>query len=185
ALGVTLYEMVTGALPFTASDPLEWVHCHIARQPLQPAERRKDLSPAVSAIIVKLLAKTAEERYQTAAGVENDLQRCLAEWETHGRIDDFELGERDRFDRLLIPEKLYGRAHEIETLLASFDRIIASGRPGLVLVSGYSGIGKSSVVNELQKVLVRPRGFFASGKFDQYTRDTPYATLAQACHSLL
>src|SRR4029077_15880809 len=122
---------------------------------------------------------------QTAAGVENDLLRCVAEWETQGRIDDFELGERDRSDRLLIPEKLNGRAHEIETLLASFDRIIASGRPELVLVSGYSGIGKSAVVNELQKVLVPPRGLFASGKFDQYKRDIPYATLAQAFQSLI
>src|SRR5262245_46569497 len=185
ALGVTLYEMVTGALPFTASDPMEWVHCHIARQPLPPAEKRKDLSPAVSAIIVKLLAKTAEERYQTAAGVADDLQRCLAEWERHHSIRDFPLGQNDTPDRLLIPEKLYGRKSEIETLLASFDRVVATGRPELVLVCGYSGIGKSSVVNELHKSLVPPRGLFASGKFDQYKRDIPYATLAQAFQSLV
>ena len=108
ALGVTLYEMVTGALPFTASDPLELVHCHIARQPLPPADKRKDLSPAVSAIIMKLLAKTAEERYQTAAGVQDDLQRCLADWECHRIIGDFPLGQNDTPDRLLLPEKLYG-----------------------------------------------------------------------------
>ena len=101
------------------------------------------------------------------------------------RIDEFPLGEHDTPDRLLIPEKLYGRAHEIETLLASFDRVLASGRPELVLVSGYSGIGKSSLVNELHKVLVAPRGLFASGKFDQYKRDIPYATLAQAFQSLI
>ncbi|HWX17497.1 MAG TPA: AAA family ATPase [Chthoniobacterales bacterium] len=185
ALGMTFYEMLTGSLPFSASDPIEWVHCHIARQPVPPGERLKNIPGPVSAIVMKLLAKTAEERYQTAAGVENDLLRCLAEWETQGRIDDFEPGERDTSDRLLIPEKLYGRAHEIETLLASFDRIIANGRPELVLVSGYSGIGKSSVVNELQKALVPPRGLFASGKFDQYKRDIPYATLAQAFQSLI
>src|ERR1700719_1757259 len=119
SLGVTLYEMLTGALPFMASDPMEWVHCHIARQPVPPVERLKDIPPPVSAIILKLLAKMAEERYQTAAGVERDLLRCLAEWETHGRIDEFPLGQHDTPDRLLIPEKLYGREREIETLLGA------------------------------------------------------------------
>ncbi len=185
AFGVTLYEMLTGSLPFTASDPMEWVHCHIAKQPLPPAERRKDVPRSVSEIITKLLAKTAEERYQTAAGLEIDLRRCLAAWERERRIGEFPLGEDDRPDRLLIPEKLYGRQREVETLLASFDRVVKSGTPELVLVSGYSGIGKSSVVNELHKVLVPPRGHFASGKFDQYKRDIPYATLAQAFQSLI
>jgi len=185
SLGVTLYEMLTGSLPFTASDPMEWVHCHIARQPVPPNERLKDVPAPVSAIIMKLLAKTAEERYQTAAGAESDLRRCLAEWETLRHIDEFPLGEHDTPDRLLIPEKLYGRAREINALLASFDRVVASGTPELALVSGYSGIGKSSVVNELHKVLVPPRGLFASGKFDQYKRDIPYATLAQAFQGLI
>ena len=185
SLGVTLYEMLTGALPFMASDPMEWVHCHIARQPVPPVERVKDVPVAVSAIVSKLLAKTAEERYQTAAGLERDLRRCLAAWEAQHRIDTFPLGQEDLSDRLLIPEKLYGREREIETLLAAFDRVVTSGRPELVLVSGYSGIGKSSVVYELHKALVPPRGLFASGKFDQYKRDIPYATLAQAFQSLI
>ena len=184
AFGVTLYQMLTGKLPFTASDPLEWVHCHIAKHPSPPHERLKSVPACVSAIVMKLLAKTPEERYQTASGVESDLRRCLAEWEAHGRIADFAPGQHDAPDRLLIPEKLYGRAREIETLLAAFDRVVAGGRPELVLVSGYSGIGKSAVVNELHKPLVPPRGLFASGKFDQYKRDIPYATLAQAFQSL-
>jgi serine/threonine protein kinase len=185
SLGVTLYEMLTGALPFMASDPMEWVHCHIARQPVPPVERLKDLPVPVSAIICKLLAKTAEERYQTAAGIESDLRRCLDQWERQRRIEEFPLGENDTSDRLLIPEKLYGRAREIDTLLTAFDRVAAGGAPELVLVSGYSGIGKSSVVNELHKVLVLPRGRFAAGKFDQYKRDVPYATLAQAFQNLV
>src|SRR5882724_3338886 len=185
AFGVTLYEMLTGSLPFTASDPMELVHCHIARQPIPPCERLKSIPDPVSAIIMKLLAKTAEERYQTAAGAASDLRRCLAEWETQHRIDEFPLGEHDTPDRLLIPEKLYGRESEINALLAAFDRVIKGGTPELVLVSGYSGVGKSSVVNELHKSLVPPRGLFASGKFDQYKRDIPYATLAQAFQSLV
>jgi PAS domain S-box-containing protein len=185
ALGVTFYELLTGTLPFTAADPMEWVHCHIARQPLPPEERVADVPGALSAIVIKLLAKTGEERYQTAAGVEADLRRCLAEWESHGRIEPFSLGGRDVSDRLLIPEKLYGREPDIDTLIASFDRVVATGTVELVLVSGYSGIGKSSVVNELHKVLVLPRGLFASGKFDQYKRDIPYAILGQAFQSLV
>jgi PAS domain S-box-containing protein len=185
ALGVTLYQMLTGSLPFTASDSMEWVHCHIARKPMPPSERLVTVPAPVSQIILKLLAKSAEERYQTAAGLERDLRRCLAAWDSEHRIDSFPLGQQDTPDRLLIPEKLYGREREIETLLAAFDRVVTSGQPELVLVSGYSGIGKSAVVHELHKALVPPRGLFASGKLDQYKRGIPYATLVQAVQSLL
>src|SRR6266436_6644313 len=185
ALGVTFYQMLTGSLPFTAADPMELIHCHIARKPVPPSERLETVPAAVSALVLKLLAKTAEERYQTAAGVEADLRRCLADLELYGRIDRFPLGAYDVSDRLLIPEKLYGREREIDTLLTAFERVVATGAPELVLVSGYSGIGKSSVVNELHRALVSPRGLFASGKFDQYKRDIPYATLAQAFQSLV
>jgi PAS domain S-box-containing protein len=185
SLGVTLYEMLTGSLPFTASDPMEWVHCHIARQPVPPGERRSEVPDTVSSIVLKLLSKTAEDRYQTAAGLVADLGICLAEWESHRTVSSFSLGAHDISDRLLMPEKLYGRDREIKTLLDAFDQVVATGRPNLVLVSGYSGIGKSSVVNELHKVLVPPRGIFASGKFEQYKRDIPYTTLAQAFQSLV
>ena len=185
ALGVTFYQMLTGSLPFSASDPMEWVHCHIARRPMPAAERLGTIPSAVSNIVMKLLAKTPEERYQTAVGVERDLRRCLAEWDLEAQVKDFPLGEFDTPDRLLIPEKLYGREREIATLRAAFDRIVESGTPELVLVSGYSGIGKSCVVNELHTALVPPRGLFASGKFDQYKRDIPYATLAQAFQDLI
>ncbi|WP_439359986.1 trifunctional serine/threonine-protein kinase/ATP-binding protein/sensor histidine kinase [Bradyrhizobium sp. DASA03007] len=185
SLGVTFYEMLTGSLPFTASDPMEWVHCHIAKQPAAPSERVGTVPVSVSAITMKLLSKTAEERYQTAAGVESDLRRCLSQWESQGWIDDFTPGAHDTPDRLLIPEKLYGRDREIDALLTAFDRIVGGGRIELVLVSGYSGIGKSAVVNELHKPLVPPRGLFASGKSDQYKRDIPHASLAQAFQSLV
>jgi PAS domain S-box-containing protein len=184
SLGVTLYQMLTGTLPFSAADPLEWVHCHIAREPIPPVDRVAIPEP-LSGITMKLLAKNAEERYQTGSGLEADLRRCLAEWESHGRIDPFPLGTHDSSNRLLIPEKLYGREREIDALLAAFDRVVADGTPELVLVSGYSGVGKSSVVNELHKALVPPRGLFAAGKFDQYKRDIPYATLAQAFQTLI
>jgi PAS domain S-box-containing protein len=185
SLGVTLYELFTGSLPFSAANPMEWVHCHIARKPVPPHERSGNVPASVSAIVMKLLAKTAEDRYQTAVGLESDLRRCLTEWETLRRFKEFLLGERDTPDRLLIPEKLYGRTSETETLLASFNRVVENGTPELVLVSGYPGVGKSSVVNELHKALVPLNGLFASGKFDQYKRDIPYTTLAQAFQSLV
>jgi predicted ATPase/signal transduction histidine kinase len=185
SLGITFYEMLTGTLPFRAADALGWVHCHIAKRADPPEEREVSTPGTLSAIVMRLLAKTAEERYQTAAGLQADLRRCLEEWETHGRIDPFPLGAHDTSDRLLIPERLYGREREVETLLACFNRVVAQGIPELVLVSGYSGIGKSSVVNELQKVLIAPHGLYASGKFDQYKRDIPYATMAQAFQSLV
>ncbi|MER8692877.1 AAA family ATPase [Mesorhizobium opportunistum] len=184
SLGVTLYQILTGALPFTASDPLEWVHCHIARRPVAPIDRSA-VPEVLSDLVMKLLAKDPEERYQTAAGLEADLRRCQSEWHSDRLIGSFLLGTDDPSDRLVISERLYGREREVETLLSAFERVVVHGTAELVLVSGYSGVGKSSVVNELNKVLVPPRGLFAAGKFDQYKRDVPYTTLAQAFQMLV
>ena len=185
ACGITLYETITGSLPFSASDPMEWIHCHIARPPTPPSERVDGIPGPIEAIILKLLAKSPEDRFQTAAGLEADLRTCLTSWETHRRIDPFPIGARDVPDRLLIPEKLYGRKSAVDALVAAFDRVAAHGRAELILVSGHGGVGKSSVVSEFSKLVVPPQGLFAAGKFDQYKRDIPYATLAQAFQSLV
>lgn len=185
SLGVTLFEMLTGGLPFTASEPMEWIHCHVARAPPAPGERLQGVPAALDAILLKLLAKDAEDRFQTAAGVEADLRICLTDWQARGSIRHLRPGERDFPDRLLVPEKLYGREAEIGSLLAAFQRVAQDGRTELVLVSGYSGVGKSSLVSELHKALVPARGLFACGKFDQYKRDIPHATLAQAFQGLV
>jgi predicted ATPase/signal transduction histidine kinase/tRNA A-37 threonylcarbamoyl transferase component Bud32 len=185
SLGVTFFEMLTGRLPFSAADPLEWVHCHVARRPPTPTSVVPSLPPALAAVVMKLLAKEPEDRYQTARGLGRDLERCLEQWMQQGSIDEFPLGVNDVVDRLQIQRRLYGREGEIATLLAAFDRVTSSGTPELVLVSGYSGIGKSSLVNELQRPIVRERGLYAAGKFDQYRRDIPYSTFVQAFTELV
>ncbi len=183
-LGVMFYEMLTGSLPFSAGDAMEWVHCHIARTPVPPAERLESIPVPVSALVMKLLAKTPEDRYQTAAGLEADLRRCLIEWDACGHIDDFPLAQHDTTYQVRVPKKLYGRAHAVETLLGTYNRVVSSGRSEALLISGYSGIGKSALVQEMHKALPTP-GWFAAGKFDRYKRDVPYATLAQAFRALV
>ncbi|WP_392481869.1 AAA family ATPase [Nostoc sp. C110] len=185
SLGVTFYEMLTGQLPFQGKDPLEWVHCHIAQSPPSPKKLNDDIPQILCDIIIKLLSKVAEQRYQSALGLQFDLEQCLKQLETTGEIQSFVLGEQDISERFQIPQKLYGREQELAKLLQAFERVVSQGKPEIVLVSGYAGIGKSSLVKEIHKPIVRERGVFISGKFDQYKRDIPYSTIVQAFQTLV
>ncbi|KAB8316429.1 AAA family ATPase [Tolypothrix campylonemoides VB511288] len=184
SLGVTFYEILTGQLPFQATDSLELVHCHIAKTPVPPKQVNPEIPQAVSDIVMKLLAKTAEQRYQSALGLKADLEECLRKLQVTGKIEDFIIGQLDLYSKFLIPQKLYGRKKEVATLIDAFERV-SVGATELMLVSGYSGIGKSSLVNEVHKPIVRQRGYFISGKFDQFKRNIPYASLIQAFQELM
>lgn len=180
SLGITLYEHLTGTLPFQAEDPLGWVQAHLTKQPRDPREVVPGTPDAVADILLKLMNKTVEERYQSARGLLIDLETCLVELEAKGRIEPFPLGARDVWHGLRISAKLYGREKESAELLAAFDRVLATGSREIALVSGYSGVGKSSLVQEMHKPIVRERGFFLAGKFDQHKRNIPYVTISQA-----
>ncbi|MCL6478765.1 MAG: AAA family ATPase [Peptococcaceae bacterium] len=184
SLGVTLYEMAAGRLPFTAGDALEMVHAHMARAPVPPHEINPDVPEMISNIILKLMAKTPEERYQSAAGLQADLRKCLDQLKSTGKIEVFAPGRRDVSGRLRIPQKLYGREKEMETLLAAYDRA-GRGSLEMVLVSGRAGIGKTSLVHEMQKTAAQRRGYFISGKFEQFKHNIPYASLIQALQKLV
>ncbi|AUX45097.1 protein kinase [Sorangium cellulosum] len=185
SLGVTLYEMLTGVLPFSAGDALEWVYCHTAVSPRPPAELVPGLPPPVSAIVLKLLAKAAEDRYQSARGLGLDLERCLEGLTTRGHIAPFSLGAHDFSGRFRIPQRLYGRERETSALRGAFERLVERGGPELLLVSGGAGVGKSSLVRELYAPIARERGVFAAGKFDQVHRHEPYSTLSRALRDLV
>ncbi|HEY9600818.1 MAG TPA: serine/threonine-protein kinase PknK, partial [Allocoleopsis sp.] len=214
SLGVTFYELLTGQLPFQSNDPMELVHCHIARMPTPPIELVPEIPQMVNDIVMKLMAKTAEERYQTAFGLRYDLEICWQQWQAQGSISQVPLGQYDISERFIIPEKLYGREAEVATLLAAFERVAGRwgdgevGRRGdeetgirgdgetvlteggqggveLMLVAGFSGIGKTAVVNEVHKPIVGARGYFIKGKFDQFKRDIPFSAWVQALQNLM
>ncbi|MGK7873169.1 MAG: AAA family ATPase [Xenococcaceae cyanobacterium] len=244
SLGVTFYELLTHQLPFETTDPLELVHCHIAKQPVPPhlVKGEQNCPKAVSDIVMKLMAKTAEERYQSPWGMKADLEKCMAQLQSQGKILEFSLASQDIADKFQIPQKLYGREGEVATLLAAFERVAVgekgergrggegergrrgegeTGRQGdegtrgqgdlgekkeksrihnpsalysateskskieMMLVSGYAGIGKSALVKEIYKPITQSRGYFISGKFDQYQRDIPYYAVIQAFTELV
>jgi predicted ATPase/predicted signal transduction protein with EAL and GGDEF domain len=184
SFGVTLYELFSGVRPHESDDPLELVHFHIARQAVPLAELDAEIPAAVSAIVMKLLRKAPEDRYQSAAGVVADLGRCRDEIGSGNPDQVFELGSADIIDRFEPPQKLYGRGPELSTLLGAFDRV-AAGSSEIVLVSGRAGIGKTSLVHDIHRPVTIRRAYFASGKFDQMNRDRPFSALVDALQDLV
>ncbi len=215
SLGVTYYQLLTGKLPFISQDPMELVHCHLAKLPITAHQINPEIPLVLSEIISKLMQKNAENRYQSALGLKHDLEICLTQLQETGDIQAFVLGESDMCDRFIIPEKLYGRESEVAELLAAFDRVagieqaeieeVKEGSPlsrggapvparwggsnlsrsEIMLVAGFSGIGKTVVVNEVHKPIVRQRGYFIKGKYDQFQRNIPFSAFVQAFRELL
>ncbi|BAY65468.1 serine/threonine protein kinase with two-component sensor domain [Calothrix brevissima NIES-22] len=184
SLGVTFYELFTGELPFSANDPMEMVHCHIAKTAPLIHEINPKIPPVLSAIVSKLMAKNAEDRYQSALGLKYDLENCLSQLQATGKIESFKIAQRDLCDRFIIPDKLYGREAEVNTLLQAFDRV-SQGTTEMMLVAGFSGIGKTAVVNEVHKPIVKQRGYFIKGKYDQFNRNIPLNAFVQAFRDLM
>ncbi|MEH2110907.1 trifunctional serine/threonine-protein kinase/ATP-binding protein/sensor histidine kinase [Nostoc sp.] len=183
SLGVTFYELLTGNLPFSSNEPMELVHCHIAKLPAL-LRNREDIPQVLCDIVMKLMAKNAEDRYQSALGLKFDLENCLHQLQVDGEIPSFEIARRDVCDRFIIPDKLYGRETEILTLLQAFERV-SLGATEMMLVAGFSGIGKTAVVNEVHKPIVRQRGYFIKGKYDQFQRNIPFSAFVQAFRDLM
>ena len=197
SLGATFYELLTNQLPFDTTDAMELVHCHIAKQPVPPHELNSEIPKAISNIVMKLLAKTAEKRYQSAWGIKADLEECLFQLQSNGQVSDFPLGRHDISDKFQIPQKLYGREAEVETLLTAFERVsgqerlttdngqLTTNKSEMMVVAGYSGIGKSVLVQEIYKPITQQRGYFISGKFDQFQRNIPYSAVVSAFSDLV
>lgn len=184
SLGITFYELFTGKVPFEATDVLELVHCHIAKPPIPPHQINTQLPLAVSNIIMKIIEKTAESRYQSSWGIKADLEECQRQLTQTGQITHFNLGQQDISERFQVLQKLYGREQEISFLLAGFERVTV-GHSEMMLIAGYSGVGKSALVKEIYQSLTEKRGYFISGKFDQFQRNIPYSALVNAFRELV
>jgi serine/threonine protein kinase len=190
SLGITFYEMLTGTVPFESHDSLEVIHSHIARKPVPPVERNAAIPAVVSDIVMKLMSKNAEDRYQNAFGLLHDLNEC-AKGLAGGKIKSFDLARQDISNRFIIPQKLFGREKELTELISSFDRVCGSqqtdkpGTAGIMLVSGSPGVGKSALIHEIHKPITARRGYFISGKYEQFRRDKPYSGIIQALQQLI
>ncbi|MEM1167557.1 MAG: diguanylate cyclase [Cyanobacteria bacterium P01_H01_bin.35] len=184
SLGATFFQLLTGELPFNTKDSVELVHCHIAQPVKFPIIKNIEIPKVLQAIVLKLMGKNAENRYQNAWGLKHDLEKCREELNATGKISEFDLGERDVCHRFLIPEKLYGREKEVQTLLSAFEKV-AIGTTEMILVAGFSGIGKTAIVNEVHKPIVRQRGYFIKGKYDQFNRNIPFSAFAEAFRDLM
>jgi predicted ATPase/signal transduction histidine kinase len=184
SLGVTFYELLTKQLPFKSEDVMDLVHCHIAKKAKFVHEINPQIPFVLSEIVSKLMAKNAEERYQSVLGLKYDLEKCLVQLQETGRIADFLIAQRDVCDRFIIPDKLYGRETEVETLLQAFERV-SNGATEMMLIAGFSGIGKTAVVNEVHKPIVQQRGYFIKGKYDQFQRNIPFSAFVQAFRDLM
>ncbi|OYD87502.1 serine/threonine protein kinase [Nostoc sp. 'Peltigera membranacea cyanobiont' 213] len=184
SIGVTFYELLTGELPFVSNDAMELVHCHIAKIAPLVCETNLEIPSVISKIVSKLMAKNAKDRYQSALGLKFDLENCLHQLQVDGMISGFEIGQRDVCDRFIIPDKLYGRETEVENLLQAFERV-SLGATEMILVAGFSGIGKTAIVNEVHKPIVRQRGYFIKGKYDQFQRNIPFSAFVQAFRDLI
>ncbi len=184
SLGMTFYELLTGTLPFVSEDMMELVHCHLAKKAIPVAQVNPEIPLVLSEIVTKLIAKNAEDRYQSALGLKYDLEKCLIQLQATGQMASFALGERDISDRFLISEKLYGREQEVATLLKAFDRV-SVGETELMLVAGFSGIGKTALVNEVHKPITKQHGYFIKGKYDQFQRNVPFSAFVQAFRDLM
>ena len=183
SLGILLYQMLTGKLPFSGEDPAQLVHAHIALSPTPPQELRPAIPLALSEMVLKLLAKNAEDRYQSCSGLLDDLRTCAERLEQDGEIGELELAQTDSLGQINVPQKLYGREAEREALMAAYGRV-NEGHAELTLVSGYSGVGKTALVQEIHKPITESAGLFIAGKYDQFKRNVPHHALAAAFRDL-
>jgi len=184
SLGITFYDLLTGVLPFQVNEPMELVHSHLAKTAPLIHEIHPEIPEVISNIVMKLMAKNAEDRYQSVVGLKLDLEHCLHQLKDTGKIDNFEIAQRDVCDRFIIPDKLYGRETEVANLLQAFERV-SLGATEIMLVAGFSGIGKTAVVNEVYKPIVRQNGYFIKGKFDQFQRNIPFSAFIKAFRDLM